>query len=216
MTVLRSDARRNREKILAAASELFAQRGAEVCMGDIARMAGVGHATVFRRFPTKESLLLALLEQRVEALGAVAEEAMTHEDAFDGLRSAMAYMAESQARDRGFFEAVGTEFIGSDSLRAARDRALAAFAALLRRAQDTGQVRDDLEPQDVMFLISAAGHAGPCRIDLPGLSGRYLGVILDGMRPEGATPLAPPAPSLAEIDAALEALAEPDAAASSS
>ncbi len=216
MAALRSDARRNRERILAAASELFAQRGAEVSVSDIARRAGVGHATVFRRFPTKESLVLALLEQRIEALSAVAEDALTHEDAFEGLRSAMAYMAESQARDRGFFEAVGTEFIGSDSLRAARDRALSAFAALLRRAQDTGQVRDDLQPQDVMFLISAAGHAGPCRIDLPGLSRRYLGVILDGMRPAGATPLAPPAPSLAEIDAALEELAERAAAASSS
>jgi AcrR family transcriptional regulator len=100
MTTLRSDARRNREKILAAASELFAQRGAEVSVSDIARMAGVGHATVFRRFPTKESLVLALLEQRVEALSAVAEGALAHEDAFEGLRAAMAYMAESQARDR--------------------------------------------------------------------------------------------------------------------
>lgn len=205
--VLRSDARRNREKILAAASELFAERGGEVSVSDIARLAGVGHATVFRRFPTKESLILAILGERLERLTAVAEEALGHEDPFEGLRAAMEHMAETQARDVGLFETVGTEMIGSPELRDARDRTLAAYAALLRRAQEAGLVRDDLEPQDVLFLITAAGRAGPCRIDL-GLSRRYLGVILDGMRPAAATPLDPPAPSLSELDAALADLAE--------
>ena len=123
MTTLRSDARRNRRSILAAATELFAQRGADVCMGDIARMAGVGHATVFRRFPTKESLVLALLEQRLEALTEVAEEALHHEDAFEGLRTAMAYMAESQARDRGSSRRSAPSSIGTRlAARSARPR----------------------------------------------------------------------------------------------
>ena len=215
MTTLRSDARRNREKILAAASELFAQRGAEVSVSDIARMAGVGHATVFRRFPTKESLVAGPARgagrgpERRGGGGADTRGRLRGPAGRDGLHG-----REPGARprpSRPWAPSIGSRF----AARGARPR-LAAFAALLRRAQGTGQVRDDLEPQDVMFLISAAGHAGPCRIDLPGLSGRYLGVILDGMRPEGATPLAPPAPSLAEIDAALKALAEPAAAASSS
>ena len=65
---LRSDARRNREKILAAASELFALEGPDLCVDDIARRAGVGHATVFRRFPTKDDLVLAMFEERLDEL----------------------------------------------------------------------------------------------------------------------------------------------------
>ena len=77
---LRSDARRNREKILAAASELFALEGSDLCVDDIARRAGVGHATVFRRFPTKDDLVLAMFEERLDELGTVAEEAAGRDD----------------------------------------------------------------------------------------------------------------------------------------
>jgi hypothetical protein len=68
-------------------------------------------------------------------------------------------------------------------------------------------VRDDLEPEDVLFLITAAGHAQPCQLDIPDLWRRYLGVILDGMRPAAATVLPGPAPSLPAIESALEAAA---------
>ena len=104
---LRSDARRNRERIVAAASELFAEHGADLCVDDIARRAGVGHATVFRRFPTKDDLVLAMFEQRiVEAAEAVEEIARTVEDPWEALVAAMAAIAERQARDRGMFETV--------------------------------------------------------------------------------------------------------------
>lgn len=205
---LRADARRNRERIVAAASELFAEHGTDVCVDDIARRAGVGHATVFRRFPSKEDLLLAMFEQRIaEAADAVEEIAATVDDPWEALAAAMASIAERQARDRGMFDAVKGEVIGSPQLREARARIAAPFAGLLDRAQRAGVVRDDLRPEDVLFLVTAAGHAQPCHLGIPDLWRRYLGVILDGMRPEGASALPGAAPSLAELEAALEAAA---------
>jgi len=204
---LRSDARRNREKILAAASELFAQEGADVCVDEIARRAGVGHATVFRRFPTKDDLVLAMFEERLTAIAAAAEEAAGREDAWEGLVEAMTAIAERQARDRGLVEAVGTQVFGSSRLREHRERVVEPIARLLRRAQAAGQVRADLEPEDVLFLISALGQSSPCRFAIPDLWRRYLGVILDGMRPVAASPLAPPAPTMAEVEVALAAAA---------
>lgn len=201
---LRSDAARNREKILAAASELFAESGADLSVDEIARRAGVGHATVFRRFPTKEDLVIAMFEERLLEVARAAEEACELDDPWEGLRTAMEHIAEKQVRDRGLFEAVATEVIGSPRLREARHRVMEPFARLLHRAQEAGEVRTDLEPQDVIFLVTAAGHAAPCRIDLTDVWRRYLGVILDGMRPEGASPLSPAAPSVTELDTALE------------
>jgi AcrR family transcriptional regulator len=201
---LRADAARNRERILTAALEVFAESGADLSIDEIARRAGVGHATVFRRFPTKEDLVVALFERRLLEVAQAAEEAERMDDPWEGLRTAMEHIAAKQVRDRGLFEAVATEVIGSPRLREARRRVMEPFARLLRRAQDAGAVRADLEPPDVIFLVTAAGHAAPCRIDLPDVWRRYLGVILDGMRPEGASPLSPPAPTVTELDGALE------------
>lgn len=201
---LRSDAARNRERILAAASELFAEVGADLSVDEIARRASVGHATVFRRFPTKEDLVLAMFEERLLEVARKVEEAEELDDPWEGLRTAMGHIAAKQVGDRGLFEAVATEMIGSPHLREARHRVMAPFARLLHRAQEAGAVRPDLEPTDVMFLVTAAGHAAPCRIDLPEVWRRYLGVILDGMRPAAATPLSPPAPTIEELEEALE------------
>lgn len=209
MTSLRSDARRNRERILAAASELFAEQGADLCVDDLARRAGVGQATIFRRFPTKGDLVLAMFEQRItEAAEAVEAIAAGTEDPWEALVAAMAAIAERQARDRGTFDAVRGESLGAPELREVRARILAPFADMLRRAQEAGRARPDLTPQDVLFLVSAAGHAQPCQLDVPDLWRRYLGVIVDGMRAGAATPLPRPVPAIDEIESALEAAAE--------
>ncbi|MGE4178166.1 MAG: TetR/AcrR family transcriptional regulator [Thermoleophilia bacterium] len=216
-TPLRSDARRNRERIVAAASELFAEHGADLCVDDIARLAGVGHATIFRRFPTKDDLVLAMFEQRMtEVAEAVEEIAATVEDPWEALATAMAAIADRQACDRGMSQLATRAVIGSPELRAARERVTAPFAGMLERAQEAGVVRDDLRPEDVLFLITAAGQSQPCTVDIPGLWRRYLAVILDGMRPGAATPLPVPAPSYAEVEAALEAAAAAEARRSSS
>jgi AcrR family transcriptional regulator len=200
---LRADARRNREKILQAASELFALDGPDLCVDDIARRAGVGHATVFRRFPTKDDLVLAMFEERLDELAAVAEEAAGRDDPWDGVVALMTGIGERHARDRGLMEALGTQVFGSPRLAEHRMRIIVPVGRLLRRAQEAGAVRADLEPEDVMFLISAVAKSSPCNFEIPDLWRRYLGVVLDGMRPEPATPLSPAAPTMAEVERAL-------------
>jgi AcrR family transcriptional regulator len=205
---LRSDARRNRERIVAAASELFAEHGEGVCVDDIARRAGVGQATIFRRFPTKDDLVLAMFEQRItDAAEAVEGIAATVDDPWEALAAAMAEIAQRQSCDRGMSQTSTSGVIGAPALREARERVTAPFRRLLARAQEAGAVRGDLTAEDVLFLISAAGHAQPCQLGLPDLWRRYLGVILDGMRPAGASPLPAPPPSPAEVEEALEAAA---------
>jgi AcrR family transcriptional regulator len=203
---LRSDARRNREKILAAASELFAIEGPDLCIDDIARRAGVGHATVFRRFPTKDDLVLAMFEERLGELAAVAEEAAGREDPWEGLVELMTGIGERHARDRGLMEALGTQAFGSPTLADHRLRIADPIGRLLRRAQEAGRVRADLEPEDVLFLISAVAKSSPCNFEIPDLWRRYLGVVLDGMKPDAASPLAPPAPTMDEVERALGAV----------
>ena len=212
---LRSDARRNREKILAAASELFALEGADLCVDDIARRAGVGHATVFRRFPTKDDLVLAMFEERLGEIASVAEAAAERDDPWEGIVELMTAIGERHARDRGLMEALGTQVFGSPRLAEHRLRIVEPIGRLLHRAQEAGVVRADLEASDVMFLISAVAKSSPCHFEIPDLWRRYLGVILDGMRPDAATPLSPAAPTMDEVETALGAVIAREAAAKS-
>src|SRR3954451_11539884 len=101
---LRKDAERNRIRILAAAGELFAQRGLGATLDDVAHHAGVGVGTVYRRFPDKETLIDALFAQRIEALCAIAEEALAVPDAWDALAWYFENGSRLQARDRGLKE----------------------------------------------------------------------------------------------------------------
>lgn len=205
---LRSDARRNREKILAAASELFALEGPDLCVDAIARRAGVGHATVFRRFPTKDDLVIAMFEDRLTEFAEIAEAAADGEDPWKALVEVMAAIADRQARDRGLMEAVGSQVFGSPRLREHRTRLVDAVDRLVARARGAGVLRDDLTALDVLLLVSAVGKSAGCGFDTD-LWRRYLGVIVDGMRPDAATPLEPPAPTLAELEDALSASREP-------
>src|SRR3954451_19976695 len=101
---LRRDAERNRQRILAAAGELFTERGLRVTLDDIAHHAGVGVGTVYRRFPDKELLIDALFEQRLEAMRANAEQALADPDPWDGLRLFCERGGELQAHARALRE----------------------------------------------------------------------------------------------------------------
>jgi AcrR family transcriptional regulator len=194
---LRADAARNRERIIEAAAEVFAERGLEVSTAEIAEHAGVGEATLFRRFPTKDVLIDAILDQKMgETVEFLAELAADDDPEAAFERIFIEMIGEKMQTDQGFYEAAGERCMANPDFSHHRARSLELIGVLLKRAQEAGVVRDDLQPQDINFLVMAA--SAPLRMPLPGLRPdlyeRYARIILDGMRPEGATKLRPPAP----------------------
>src|ERR1700753_1234182 len=103
---LRADAARNRERIVAAASEVFAERGLEASTAEIAARAGVGEATLFRRFPTKDDLITAIIGVQFEEAAALAAACLEDEDAWRGVERFLEGMAERASRDHGVSDAV--------------------------------------------------------------------------------------------------------------
>jgi AcrR family transcriptional regulator len=193
---LRADAARNRLRILAAAADVFAERGLDASTAEIARRAGVGEATLFRRFPSKFDLVVAILAEHMDGVIATAQECLEEPDPWRSVERFLTAMVEQQVHDQGALDAVKDECLTSPVLAGRRKRIMELIGRLLRRAQDAGVVRDDLTAPDVALLTAAAGSMSG--IAFPGLRPdlwrRYLGVILDGMRPEGATKLRPPPP----------------------
>ncbi|HEX6651753.1 MAG TPA: helix-turn-helix domain-containing protein [Thermoleophilaceae bacterium] len=197
-SALRADAARNRERIIAAAAAVFAERGLDAATAEIAHRAGVGEATLFRRFPTKDDLIDAVIETRMEEVAVLADAAADHPDPAVALERFMADLVKQFSRDKGFFEAAGERCMNDPRFQPLRERALEAAGRLLRRAQEAGAVRTDLSPSDVTFLAGSAMYA--MEVSKPGLREdlwkRYLRVILDGMKPEGASKLRPGAPKV--------------------
>jgi len=198
---LRADAERNRLHILEAAAAAFADGGLDVPVAEIARRAGVGPGTLFRRFPTKDDLVIAIVEQRFEDICAQLDAALENPDPWAGFVECMEAAVTMQVRDRGVLEAVGERFFGDPRMRALKDRVNPKVEALLERAQQAGVVRADIVHQDIPVLIQAAARAGcvmpSCE---PELSRRYLAIMLDGLRPAAATPLPVCAPDIEALE----------------
>jgi AcrR family transcriptional regulator len=193
---LRADAARNRVRILAAAATVFAERGLDASTAEIARRAGVGEATLFRRFPSKDDLVVAILAEHMDDVIATAEQCLSEPDPWRAVERFFEAMVEQQVHDQGALDAIKADCMTSPALAARRKRIMEVMSRLVRRAQDAGVVREDLTAPDIAMLSAAAGSVSG--IAFPGLRPdlwkRYLGVILDGIRPEGATKLRPPAP----------------------
>jgi len=193
---LRADAARNRRRILAAAADVFAARGLDASTAEIARRAGVGEATLFRRFPTKDDLIVAILREHMDEVIAIAGECLRERDPWRGIERFCTALIERQVADQGAMEAVKDHCIASPALADQRRQLLDATDELIRRGQVAGVVRADLSGLDLGFLVTAASAVGG--LPFPGLRPdlwrRYLGVILDGIRPEGATRLRPGPP----------------------
>lgn len=160
---LRADARRNLDRLLEAASECFGESGVDVSVDEIARRAGIGHGTVFRRFPTKEALLAAVVLARVRELTAAAESGVEAEDAGAAFDRFFRHAAETYARNRELVEGFGS-CIDTEEVAALK----AAVRRLVRRAQQAGVLRGDVSADDVLELVPAAS--------------RHPDVILDGLR----------------------------------
>jgi AcrR family transcriptional regulator len=190
---MRRDAAANRERLLAAAGELFAERGLAVTLNDIAHHAGVGVGTAYRRFANKEEVIDALFEQRLQEVAAVAQEALQDPDPWNGLVSFLERSLDMQFGDRGLNEIMNTPTLGDARVSDARDRIAPLIETLVARAKQQGAVRADLEQSDVIFLQAAVSAImDRSRAVAPDLYRRYLTMFLDGIRtPPGAFTLLP-------------------------
>jgi AcrR family transcriptional regulator len=173
VTTLRVDAQRNLARVLEAAVEAFAEHGPDVSVDEIARRAGVGHATVFRRFPTKDALIRAVVRRHLEDVAALADAALAAEDPDEAFTEYVWAAMELYARDRGLLQCVD---------RCLKDEKIQEVVSLSEqivvRAQKAGAVRPDISPGDVTQLIGAVFGAAPADQWRP-----HVEIVLDGLRP---------------------------------
>ncbi|MGQ0464989.1 MAG: TetR/AcrR family transcriptional regulator [Sporichthyaceae bacterium] len=200
---LRADAARNREKILAAAEEVFAARGLDASLDEIAAHAGLGVGTVYRRFANREELVEALFNQRLDLIALLATEATAHPDSWVALTRLFETMGERIAADQGLFEAMICR-PESPGRAAVRERMLPIVGQAFARAQADGHLRADAAPTDFpMTLRMIAAIADFTREVRPELWRRYLAIFLDGLRADKnePSPLAEPPIDPVEVDA---------------
>jgi AcrR family transcriptional regulator len=181
---LRADAARNRERIVAAARRVVSRDGAEARMDAIAREAGVGVGTVYRRFPTKDELVASVLQEFADAafegISAAAADAPDPWTAFEGSLHAL---ASTLAENRGLLDALEPEVRRSQPVLELRGRLLATLEPVLANAQDAGVVRTDVALTDVLALASLVTRMpAPVREEDPRGWERFLAVVLDGLR----------------------------------
>lgn len=189
---LRADAARNSERLVRAAREVFAEQGPDARLDEIARRAGVGVATLYRRFPDKAVLVRAVLDQAFhERIAPVIEEAAQEEDAGSGLVAVLDATMSLLASEYNTLSAAGD--LGALTMDS-RDAFLEQVMGLVRRAQEEGSVREDLEPEDVpRIMIMLTSVLVTVERGSEGWR-RYLALLSDGLSPEAARPLPPPPP----------------------
>jgi AcrR family transcriptional regulator len=192
---LRQDAERNRTRIVGAARDAFAERGLDVSMDEIARRASVGIGTVYRRFPDKEALIDAVFEETLGDLVAIARDALREPDAWRGFCLYLERVMALNAANRGLHAVLGSQEHGRDRIAAVRSRMRPLAGRLIARAQEQGTLRPDFSVHDLPLVFAAGGRVLELTRDAdPEVWRRYLGLVLDGLRAEGATPL--PCPPL--------------------
>ncbi|MDQ2812580.1 MAG: TetR/AcrR family transcriptional regulator [Actinomycetota bacterium] len=185
---LRKDAALNRERLLAAAADLFAEQGLDVTLNDIAHRAGVGVGTAYRRFANKEEVIEALFDQRLEEVVAVAQEALDDPDAWHGLVTFLERSLHMQFGNRGLTQMMNNPQLGHNRVNETRDRIAPLMAALVERAQKQGAARADLDQTDLFFIqLALSGVTDLTRALAPDLYRRYLTLFLDGIRTDAPT-----------------------------
>ncbi|HEY0693127.1 MAG TPA: helix-turn-helix domain-containing protein [Kribbella sp.] len=191
---LRADAARNRELLLMAAADEFAERGLDASVADIARRAGVGKGTVFRHFATKDDLISAIVLDRINALNAVGERLL---DAADPAAALLEFLTVA-ARQRQQLDLSFLQEVGEINAEVTQTRAMMfqIVHTLVHRAREHGTVRADITGTDVILLMCAPNYVTSYLPDAsPDLWQRYLAIIFDGLRPAGAHPLPQPPPT---------------------
>ncbi|HET8756237.1 MAG TPA: helix-turn-helix domain-containing protein [Solirubrobacteraceae bacterium] len=202
---LRADAERNRQRLLAAAKELFATRGVDVTLDDIARHAGVGTGTAYRRFPNKDALIEALMADRIAELGALAQESLEDPDPWRAFAGFFERALALMAADRGLKEVVFSPGRGRERVAHARRAIAPVVTKLVKRAVDAGVVRPDIATSDVPIINFMLTTVVELSRDVePELYKRYLAIVLDGLRVKDGDPLPVEGLSVQAFQQALE------------
>ena len=190
---LRADARRNRDRVVLAARELFSEQGLSVSTNEVARRAGVGVATLLRRFPTRDDLVAAVFTDKMTAYRAAIALALDDPDPWNGFCRFIETVCTMQADDRGFTDVLTRWFPAAPELEAQRDGVARDFATLIARAKATGRLRADFAHQDlIMVLIANAGIVAATSTIGPAASKRLVAYLLQSFDADTAAPLPKP------------------------
>lgn len=196
---LRADAARNREAIVEAARAVFAEQGLEAPLDEIAKRAGTGNATLYRRFPTRGDLVAAVFAEQMAAHVKAVETALADDDPWRGFASYIQAVGAMQARDRGIADLVTMDVSSAPEIEELRTRAYDGVVRLVGRAQQAGVLRADFTDQDVVLLLMANAGLVERAHGIPAeASARLIHLLLDGFRGQAATdgPAAPTAPEV--------------------
>ncbi|HTT49838.1 MAG TPA: helix-turn-helix domain-containing protein [Streptosporangiaceae bacterium] len=205
---LRVDAERNRMALLEAAREVFAEQGLEAPLEEIALRAGVGIATLYRRFPTRGQLVAAALVDKIAQYADAAEQALAIGDPWAGFASFVERICELQADDRGLSDLLSMTLPTDDRIEQLRKIANKRVARLVARAKATGQLRQDFVAEDLLVLLIAnASVVHVTRRDAPGAWRRFAALMLDAFSQAGEPSLLPAPPARAQMTGAMLRLA---------
>ncbi|MDO9485621.1 MAG: TetR/AcrR family transcriptional regulator [Actinomycetota bacterium] len=200
---LRSDAVANRQKVLDAASELFCKNGVNTSLEDVAKLAGVGIGTLYRRFPSRAELIVAVYEPAIIAWTDSIEDALTLSDPCEGLTNVLSGLFDLQFSYRGYAEVMTMGFPLSPEFEETRMRGVEGLRVLTARAKRRGCLRKDYSPRDLLiFMMANAGivEAGGdvARVSSRRLLAYFFRSIL--VNPDKKLPAAP------ELDEVIQAM----------
>jgi AcrR family transcriptional regulator len=203
---LRADAERNRRQLVETARTVLAERGLEAPLDEIARRAGVGNATLYRRFPSRQDLIAAVFVETLHQVVEASERALADPDPWNGFAEHLVFLAELQAGSRALADLLTTSISGKGELATLRDVAFGNLNQLIDKAQEAGALRADFGHGDVVLILMAgAGLVQRTADAAPIAWRRHLSYVLDGLRAPARTPAAP-APTDRQVLAAMSAL----------
>jgi AcrR family transcriptional regulator len=200
---LRRDGRRNRDALLAAAREAFAEHGLNASLEGVARAAGVAIGTLYRHFPTRDDLVRAVFADKLRIVVDAGERGLELEDAWEGFLLFLETLCGLQAEDRGFNDLASFNRPATGEAAEVRNRVNELWGRLLVRAQEHGAVRRDLVLQDMTILVWSHSRIIEATYGVaPRAWRRHLHLMLDAYRAEHAHPLPEPPMTDAELDLA--------------
>lgn len=191
-TRLRADAAANRVQLLETARRVFQDQGLDVSMNEIARDAGLGVATLYRHFPSKGDLVAAAFADSMAECAGMLDHALADPDPWHSFCCVIEEVCEMQARDRGFSAALVSALPGASGFGELWARTQSTFADVVRRAQESGDLRADFSAHDLMLILLAnSGLRAGAGDAAPAASRRLTGYLLQSFRAEAAAPLPP-------------------------